>query len=168
MSELLENLEIKWQLLLAQAINFFILLFLLKKFLYKPMLKFLRERKEAIEEGLRKSELAEQKFQKMRGVQAKELAKTRTEAQKIIDEAKKRGEKAKSETLTEGRAQADALFAKAEKDIEQLKNQRLGEAEKEIGRLAIEGMEHLIRAKMPEEKKSALANEAIRHIKTLQ
>ena len=54
MAELLENLEIKWQLLAAQTVNFFILLFVLKKFLYKPMLKFLKERREAIEEGLKK------------------------------------------------------------------------------------------------------------------
>ena len=118
MAELLENLEIKWQLLLAQTVNFFILLFLLKKFLYKPMLKFLRERREAIEEGLKKSELAEQKFQEMREIQAKELAKTRQEAQGIIDDAKKRGEVARDEILTTSHKETEALFKKAEKDME--------------------------------------------------
>lgn len=115
MSELFENLEIKWQLLLAQAVNFFILLFILKKFLYKPMLKFLRERREAIEEGLKKSELAEQQFKEMRELQAKELAKTRAEAQGIIDEAKKRAGEAKNEIVANAKRETETLFAKAEK-----------------------------------------------------
>ncbi len=168
MAELFENLEVKWQLLLAQAVNFFILLFVLKKFLYKPMLKFLRERREAIEEGLKKSVLAEQQFKEMRELQARELRKTRQEAQKIVDEAKKRAEEAQKEMLSLTKAQSDALFAKAEKDMDQMKNQRLSEAEREIGKLAIEGMEHLLREKVSDEKKASLSDEAIKYIKTLK
>lgn len=168
MAELLENLEIKWQLLLAQTVNFFILLFLLKKFLYKPMLKFLRERREAIEEGLKKSELAEQKFQEMREIQAKELAKTRQEAQSIIDDAKKRGEVSRDEILTTSRKETEALFKKAEKDMEQMKTQRMQEAEHELARLALEGMEYLVREKISDERRTELQDEAIKHIKKLQ
>jgi len=168
MSELFENLEIKWQLLLAQAVNFFILLFILKKFLYKPMLKFLRERREAIEEGLKKSELAEQQFREMKELQAKELVKTRAEAQGIVEEAKKRAEEAKGEIVANAKQETEALFDKAGKDIEQLKSQRMQEAEQELGKLALDGMEHLLREKMPEEKRAELTNEAIGHIKNLK
>ncbi len=168
MAELLENLEIKWQLLLAQAVNFFILLFVLKKFLYKPMLKFLRERREAIESGLKKSEAAEQQFKEMRKLQATELAKTRKEAQQIVDEAKKRAEEAKTQIVTAARQESETIFRKAEKDIESLRNQRLSEAEQEIGKLALEGMEYLLREKTAEEKKAALQDEAIAHIKALK
>mgnify|MGYP001616435623 CR=1 FL=1 len=168
MQELFENLEIKWQLLAAQALNFLILLFILKRFLYKPMLKFLRERREAIEQGLKKSELAEQQFKEMRELQAKELAKTRAEAQGIVAEAKKRAEEAKSEIVANAKQETEALFVKAEKDIEQMKNQRLAEAEREIGKLAMEGMEYLLREKISEEKKTDLQEEAIKHIKALK
>lgn len=168
MTELLENLEIKWQLLLAQAVNFFILLFILKKFLYKPMLKFLRERREAIETGLKKSEAAEQQFKEMRKLQATELAKTRKEAQQIVDEAKKRAEDAQNEILATAKTQSVAIFLKAEKDIGQLKNQRLAEAEKEIGRLAIEGLEYMLKEKVSDEKRGSLQEEAIAHIKAIK
>ena len=166
MAELFENLEIKWQLLLAQAVNFFILLFILKKFLYKPMLKFLRERREGIEEGLKKSELAEQQFKEMRELQARELAKTRVEAQGIVNEAKKRAEEAKSEIVASTKQETEILLAKAQKDVDQLKAQRMQEAEQELGRLALEGMEYLVREKMPDAKKSEWADEAIKYIKT--
>ena len=168
MSELFENLGIKWQLLLAQAVNFFILLFILKKFLYKPMLKFLRERREGIEAGLKKSELAEQQFTEMRELQAKELAKTRQEAQGIVETAKKRAEEAKSEIVANAKQETETLFAKAEKDIDQLKTQRMQEAEQELGKLALQGMEYLLKEKMSEEKRAALEDEAIIHIKNLK
>lgn len=168
MQELFENLEIKWQLLAAQAVNFFILLFVLKKFLYKPMLKFLRERRETIEEGLKKSELAEQKFKELREIQARELAKTRQEAQKIIDEAKKRADEAQKQIVADAKKQTEALFTKAEKDIGQLKAARLAEAEKEIGRLAIESLEYMLKEKVSEEKKNSLLDEAIGHIKAIK
>jgi F-type H+-transporting ATPase subunit b len=168
MQELFENLEIKWQLLLAQAVNFFVLLFILKRFLYKPMLKFLRQRRQAIEEGLKKSEMAERQFKEMRELQAKELAKTREVAQGIVDEAKKRAEEAKGEIMANAKRETETLFAKAEKDIDQLKNQRLAEAEQEIGKLAIAGMEYLLKEKVSEDKKTALQDEAITHIKTLK
>jgi F-type H+-transporting ATPase subunit b len=168
MQELLENLEIKWQLLLAQAVNFFILLFILKRFLYKPMLKFLRGRREAIEASLKKSEAAEQQFKEMRGIQAKELAKTRMEAQKIVDEAKKRSQDAQNQIMEDARKQTEAIFAKSEKDIKQMKTQMLQGAEREIGRLAIEGMEYLLKEQVSEEKKKELADTAIKYIKSVR
>lgn len=132
------------------------------------MLKFLRERRESIEDGLKKSELAQQQFKEMRGLQARELAKTRHEAQKIIDEAKKRAETAQKEIVAAGKAQTEALFDKAQKDIDHLKNQRLAEAEKEIGRIAIEGLEYMLKEKVSEERKSSLQDDAVKYIKLLK
>lgn len=168
MTELFENLEIKWQLLLAQAVNFFVLLFVLKKFLYKPMLRFLRERREGIEAGLKKSALAEQQFKEMRELQAKELAKTRQEAQGIVDAAKKRAEEAKNKIVASAKQDTEALFSKAEKDIEQMKNQRLEAAEQEIGKLAIEGLEYMLKEKVSEDRRKLLQDEAIAHIKSIK
>ncbi|MBI1888999.1 MAG: F0F1 ATP synthase subunit B [Candidatus Spechtbacteria bacterium] len=168
MSELFQNLGIKWQLLAAQVFNFFILFFVLKKFLYKPILKFLKERREAIEEGLKKSELAEEKFREMREIQARELTKTRKVAQEIVEEAKKRAEVTQKEILADAKTQSETIFLKAERDISQLKNQRLAEAEKEIGRLAIEGLEYMLKEKISDEKKGSLQEDAIAHIKAIK
>ena len=42
----------------------------------------------------------------------------------------------------------------------------MAEAEQELGKLALEGMEHLLRERVSEEKRSSLAGEAIEHIKS--
>ena len=59
MQQLLDNLGINWELLLSQAVNFALLLIVLRIFVYKPVLKLLRDRRERIEGGLIKADEAE-------------------------------------------------------------------------------------------------------------
>lgn len=56
--ELLNALGIDWKILLAQFVNFAVLVFVLWKFAYKPIFKFLEDRKNKIEEGIKNAEQA--------------------------------------------------------------------------------------------------------------
>ncbi len=58
MNDLFEQLGINWKLFLSQTVNFFILLFVLKVFVYKPLLAIIKERSKKIKEGLEKAEEA--------------------------------------------------------------------------------------------------------------
>ena len=58
MNQLLDQLGIDWKLFLSQAINFFILLLVLTFFVYKPVIKIIKERNKKIKEGLDKAEEA--------------------------------------------------------------------------------------------------------------
>ncbi len=62
MSQLLGQLGIDWRLLLSQAVNFFLLLIVLRIFVYQPLMKLLRERRERIEEGLAKADEADRRL----------------------------------------------------------------------------------------------------------
>ena len=62
--EILKNFGIQPTLLLAQIVNFTIILFVLKKFFYKPITKVLEERKRRIEESLKNADEIEAKLQK--------------------------------------------------------------------------------------------------------
>ena len=59
MSELFSQLGIDWKLLLAQGVNFVILLVVLTKFVYKPLMKMVEARRQKIELGIRGGEMAE-------------------------------------------------------------------------------------------------------------
>ena len=61
MSELLSQLGINGKLLLFQAINFAIVLTVLTKLLYKPLLKVMRTRHDRIELGIRGAEIADKR-----------------------------------------------------------------------------------------------------------
>ena len=86
--EILNQFGINPILLLAQVVNFFVLLLILKRFLYKPILKVLEERKVKIEESLKNAEAIEKKLQETEVEAEKILAKALNEGQKIIDESK--------------------------------------------------------------------------------
>lgn len=78
-------------LLVAQVVNFLILLFILKKFLYGPILKVLAVRRQKIEESLKNAEEIELRLQKTNEDVEKILANAMDEAQKIIKESKEVG-----------------------------------------------------------------------------
>jgi F-type H+-transporting ATPase subunit b len=61
MEQLLTQLGIDWHLLISQAVNFFLLLIVLRIFVYKPLLTVLRERREKIENGIIKAEEADRR-----------------------------------------------------------------------------------------------------------
>lgn len=65
MSQLFSQLGIDWHLLLSQAVNFLLLLIILRLVVYKPLLDLLHKRKEKIEEGLVKAEEADKRLQEV-------------------------------------------------------------------------------------------------------
>jgi len=85
----MEKLGIQPIQLLLQAINFLIILLILKKFLYRPILKMLDDRKKKIDEGLLYSDRMKSEFEKSEKKRAEVVEKGKIEAQKLIIEARK-------------------------------------------------------------------------------
>ena len=105
--EILQQFGVQPILLAAQVVNFLILLFILKKFLYKPLLKVLDERKKKIADSLRNAEEIEKRLAETEEKKDKVLAKTAEDVQKMLDETKKEIEVMKEE----GKIQAEQLVA---------------------------------------------------------
>ncbi len=78
-------------LLAAQVVNFLILLFILKKFLYKPILKVLETRKELIVKTLKNADESERILLETNEKADRIIAKSLEEAKKILDETNKAG-----------------------------------------------------------------------------
>ena len=93
MSELFATFGVNWKLLLAQAVNFGLLLTVLTYFLYKPVLKIIDERREKVAEGVRKAEAATRRLQE-----------AKTEGEGMVGEAARQAEG----TVAEARPGAEA------------------------------------------------------------
>src|SRR5688572_12301567 len=89
MESVVRDFGIQPVLLAAQVVNFLILLLILKKFLYGPILKVLETRKKRIEESLKNASVIELRLQKTEEEKEKVLEKAALEARKILDEATK-------------------------------------------------------------------------------
>lgn len=95
MAELFENLGINWKLLLAQAVNFLLVLWVLNKFVFKRLLKFLEERRDKIAKGLVFSEKAKLELQRTEQARHRILSDARNQGELILQEFKTAAKKAR-------------------------------------------------------------------------
>lgn len=90
MTELLEQLGINWKLFLSQLVNFFILLFVLRAFVYKPVLNIIRDRSAKIKEGLDKAEEAGIRLKEVDEISARKIKEAEGQSVEIIKETEDR------------------------------------------------------------------------------
>ena len=110
--DILKQFGVQPVLLAAQVVNFLILLFILKKFLYGPILKVLQQRKETIAQSLKNTEEIEARLQKTEEESRKVMAKALTEAQKILDQTNE----AATQILDKANKQAEQILVRATAD----------------------------------------------------
>lgn len=130
----MEQLGIEPQLLLAQIVNFLIILFVLSKLLYKPILRMIEKRKKEIAEGLAITEKMRLSEEKLKEKEEKLLMEARREARNIIEAGEKEGEDTKKDIIAGAHKEAEAIVAKGKDDVEALREKM----EKDVRRAAIE------------------------------
>ncbi len=89
MELLFHELGISGYTLLAQIINFLLLLFILKKFLYKPLMGFMDQRSAVINDGLINAEKAKDELSRVNEIREEKIIEGEREAEKIIEGSKK-------------------------------------------------------------------------------
>src|SRR3989339_799295 len=85
-NELLFQLGINWKLFLSQAINFFILLVVLTFFVYKPLIKVIKERNQKIKTGLDKAEEATARLKEIDNIGKEKIKEAEQKGIEMIKE----------------------------------------------------------------------------------
>lgn len=145
MSELLAVFGVNWKLLLAQGINFALLLSILTYFLYKPILKMIDERREKIAEGVRTAEDAKNQLALAKTQSDKIVGDASKEAESLAKAARARAEERGAEIVKSAEAQAQGVLSDATQRAEEAKRQAIKESEKEITRAAMLAAEKILR-----------------------
>ncbi len=124
MESVLKDFGINPILLAAQVVNFLILLFILKKFLYGPILKILAERRKKIEDSLKQAQEIELKLQRANEEADEIIAKASLEGQKILDDVTKAGMQLKDEIIQKATVSAEIVLKKNEEAM-RLREERM-------------------------------------------
>jgi F-type H+-transporting ATPase subunit b len=148
----MEGLGINWYLLIAEIVNFFILLLLLKKFLYKPVLGMLEERRVKIEEGIKKSEEAETSLQKIRVLGDEIREKGEQKAKDIMVKAEKRSQEKAKMILSGAEEEKARIMVAAKVAAEQEKAAAREQQGKEAIDLAFILAEKVLKEELNKEK----------------
>jgi F-type H+-transporting ATPase subunit b len=157
----MEGLGLDLKLILAQAVNFLILVWLLKKFLYRPVLGVLEKRRRRIEAGLKKTEELEERLKQLEAEKEAEMRKVRQEAQEIVTSAKEAAEGVKEKILAEAKEEARAQIETARAQIEAREAQMMRDLRREIVDLAVKAAEKSVGEELNEKKHHQLIERSL-------
>lgn len=161
----MEKLGIQPMLLLAQMVNFAIVVVVLQKLLYKPILDILEKRKKHIAEGVALTDKLRKDDEKQASNRDKALAKAREDALEIINEAKKSAKDVQKEALDEAHEQAGAIITRAKQDAKELQKEAQGEVRKQAIDLSVVMAKRLLEGVLSDKDQHLLI---AKHLKELQ
>ena len=131
-----------------QVINFLILLYLLNRFLFKPVLARLDERASKISKGLEDAEVAARDRELARAEREAAVAEARKEAAEMLASANKIATDTRNEILAEARAEAEKVTSRAREEIVAEKERAMAELRAQVADLALSAAGRLIRSEM--------------------
>lgn len=111
--------------LIAQILNFIVLLWVLAKFAYKPLIKAMDNRRNRIINDLDTAEQTRLDAEALKAQYVEQLANARQEATDIVDKANKVAQNLHDDFMEQARAEKAAMMVTAEERIEQDKQQAL-------------------------------------------
>lgn len=145
-------------------LNLFIQMFLMKKFLFKPIRRVLEERQKRADQNIRAAEQEKAEAEAVKAEYTKNMAQAREEAAGILERAKQDASQQVDELLQSARSEAQALKAKAESDIRQEKKRALNEAKDEIGGLAMDIAGRVVEREIHEADHRALIDDFLQKV----
>lgn len=148
MEELVKTFHIDIKLLIAQAVNFAIVVFVLFKFAYKPLLKHMNDRSDVIQKGLDDAKKAQQQMESTEKATEERMQQAKREARELIEKAQQQAEKNKEIVVTEARQEAEKVVEQAKAHISSEKEKMLQEVKKEIGGLVALATEKIVKKKV--------------------
>lgn len=156
--ELLSKLGIDWKLLLAQVVNFGILLGVLTAFVYRPLLDLLDARRERIAKAMEDAGRIEGQKKEMEQIRIKELQKIDQEAGAFLERAKEQAEKMKADILQVASKEAEGLLAKGKQQLEGERARVMGEVQMILTKVILEMTEKILEREFSPDDEKRLMN----------
>lgn len=148
----------------ATICNLFIQIYLIKRFLFKPVNAMLEKRKAMADAQIQDAIKAKDEAQAMKAEYEQNMAEAKNKANEILTTAQKTASVQSEEMLREAAQQAAAIKAKAEKDIAQEKRKAVNEIKDEIGGMAMDIAGKVIEREISEEDHKKLIDEFIANV----
>lgn len=147
MEQIVSVFGVNWKLVLIQMVNFGLLLAILYRFLYKPVLGMIDTRREKIANAVHKAEQMERDFGEAELEKAKLLREATLQGSALIDAAKKHAEVEEHNLIKDAHRKVAHLLNEAERRATHERETMIAEAEREVARMAVLATEKVLRNK---------------------
>jgi F-type H+-transporting ATPase subunit b len=159
------TLGINLKIFIAQLINFSIVLLVLWRFAYKPIVKLLEERQKKIENGVAQAEEAQKKLIEIEKERENVLKETREEAMQLVESTRAQVEEKRKLMLEKAKDEVGIVVAHGKEQLKNQKEQMMREAREEIAQIAVEAARKILSESVDEKKAMKLAQEAVDNFK---
>lgn len=149
----MELLVPEFGLVILQTIAFLLLMFLLAKFAWKPVLAAIKEREQSIDEALNKAELAKQEMARLTAQNEELMKEARAERDRILKEAKTLKDNILHEAKSQAHTEGAKLIEKARIEIENQKKAALSELKNQVSSLSLDIAERVLRSQLDDKTK---------------
>lgn len=147
--------------LIAQILNFLVLVFVLAKFVYKPVLGIMEERKNKIASDLETAEKAKNDAEAVKAEYAAKLADARQEAQAIIENARKTAQAAHDKIMADTKAEQEQYVAAQKEIIATEKKKAMDEVRAQVISLSMIAAGKIVEQKLNSEEDKQMASKIV-------
>lgn len=163
MDSFINTFHIDWKIIIAQVINFAVVLFVLQYLALKPIKKLMKERTERINTGLEDATKNAELLKNTKKEYNDVLVKARAEANEIFQEGKKEAEEEKRKMLETASKEVEDMILNGKKVLEAEKIKMVNEAKTEIVSLVVKATEKILDT----HKNDPLDEKLLNQIKTI-
>ena len=160
----MDLLRVEPGLIFWTVVTFLLLLGILWKFAWNPILGALEARERAIQKTIDDAERLQEEARGVLEEHQKRLAEAREERNKILDEARAAGEHLKNDVLEKARHEADQVLVRAKRQIELETEQALLTIRDQAADLAIKAAERVIERALTDDDQRRFAREAVEEL----
>lgn len=160
-------MEIRWYQLLFQIVNFGILIFLLNRFLYRPILKIVEQRNKKIEDSLKAAEATLKEKEKINELKKLAVLEAEKEAVKIVEAAKHQADLSGKQILSEAQAEAEAAVTKKMELLADKLSQEEIRLQGRVADLVIKTTRQVLKSSLGKEEQKRIVDRQIKELKNL-
>jgi len=142
--ELLNTLGVNWTMLVAQLINFGILLVALTYLLYRPVLRVIDERRERVRQSMDHASKLEHQVAEMEKERKKRLKEMDDQSKSFLEQSRQQAEAAKKEILDSAQGEVNQLLEKGRKQLDDERRKLLTDLQKTVTTVSVQLAEKIL------------------------
>jgi F-type H+-transporting ATPase subunit b len=157
-------LDVNPGLMIWTVVTFIVLLLILKKVAWKPILTALDKRENDIKEALEQAEKAKDEAKKILEENQANLAKAEEESKKIIEQSRNYAESLKEQMMKDSKEQAKRIVDDASSEIQRKQDAAFNELKGQIAEIAINAAEKIIRESLDAQKSKQVIDKYLKEV----
>lgn len=165
MGELIHNLGIDWKLLIANTLTFLIVLWILRRFAYGPIMKALEDRQKTIATGLQAAKKTTDEYAHLQTEKDRLLAEAKQMAQSVLRDAESQAASIRQQEMEKTQAEAAQIVAKTREQLGRERQQMVQAAQGDLAKLVVEATEKVLAETVDPNLDKKIQQQALRAIK---